>query len=270
MRFFWEQRGGHVKLSMVPEAAPEWIDHVDSIKLRMRDIAANIQDLIKKHEEQMRRTDFDDDNNDDEHAIDILTKNISSGFFECQRDIKMIAERAKQTGHPDEIKMSRNVVSALALELQKMSTDFRKSQNQYLQRLRARDKGILFQPGEVPQDTLADEEYHVDSGFTAEQLQATQAAIEFSHQREAEIELLVQSISELAQIFKDLSEMIYDQGTILDRIDHNLDVTLQCIDEAEKQLIDANKYHKKATKKIIILCLVVIVLALVIAVASTK
>jgi len=41
--------------------------------------------------------------------------------------------------------------------------------------------------------------------------------------RDHEINAIVQSIEELSQIFKELAVLVIDQGTILDRIDYNME-----------------------------------------------
>jgi syntaxin 16 len=58
------------------------------------------------------------------------------------------------------------------------------------------------------------------------------------------------------------------QGTILDRIDYNLELTEGHVQEGRVQLEQANKYQKAAGKKyvIILLCLVVLAMIFVLAI----
>ena len=56
-------------------------------------------------------------------------------------------------------------------------------------------------------------------------------------QREREINEIAKGIIELADIFKDLQMMVIDQGTILDRIDYNIENVVVNVKEAEKELV---------------------------------
>ena len=55
-------------------------------------------------------------------------------------------------------------------------------------------------------------------------------------QREREINDIAQGIIELADIFKDLQAMVIDQGTMLDRIDYNIENMAVNVKAADKEL----------------------------------
>ena len=55
-------------------------------------------------------------------------------------------------------------------------------------------------------------------------------------QREREINDIAQGIIELADIFKELQGMVIDQGTILDRIDYNIENMAVNVRAADKEL----------------------------------
>lgn len=59
-------------------------------------------------------------------------------------------------------------------------------------------------------------------------------------QREREVNDIAKSISELAQIFNDLQTMVIDQGTLLDRIDYNVEQTVVHVKEGIVQLDQAS------------------------------
>lgn len=83
-------------------------------------------------------------------------------------------------------------------------------------------------------------------------------------QREREIEDIAQSIIELSDLFRDLQTMVIDQGTMLDRIDYNVERMATDVKEAEKELVVASRYQRKTTKRKIILLLLLIIAGLII------
>lgn len=68
------------------------------------------------------------------------------------------------------------------------------------------------------------------------QLRSNDAAI---FQREREINDIAKGIIELADIFKDLQSMVIDQGTMLDRIDYNVENMAVNVKAADRELVVA-------------------------------
>lgn len=81
-------------------------------------------------------------------------------------------------------------------------------------------------------------------------------------QREREIEDIAQGIIELSDLFRDLQNMVIDQGTMLDRIDYNVERMHTDVKGAEVELKVASGYQRKTTKRKIILLLILLIAGL--------
>ena len=81
-------------------------------------------------------------------------------------------------------------------------------------------------------------------------------------QREQEINDIAKGIIELADIFKELQTMVIDQGTMLDRIDYNVERMTVDVKGAEKELIVATGYQRRSTKRKILLLLLLLVIGM--------
>ena len=73
-------------------------------------------------------------------------------------------------------------------------------------------------------------------GFTDSQLASVNNMDAQITQREGEINQIAKSIFTLADIFKELQTMIIDQGTMLDRIDYNVEQVVVSTGQAVKEL----------------------------------
>lgn len=73
---------------------------------------------------------------------------------------------------------------------------------------------------------------------------------------------LAKSAQELAQIFKDLNQLVIEQGTIVDRIDYNMDQAVVKVKEGLQQVVKAEEYKKSNRPGFIIFVLIVIIIIL--------
>ena len=89
-------------------------------------------------------------------------------------------------------------------------------------------------------------------------------------QRESEITRIAKSIEELAQIFKELAVLVIDQGTILDRIDYNMESAVEHADEGIVDDSDTEPLHQKIALPMRCIIALVVLIAIMLIVLVVK
>ena len=77
--------------------------------------------------------------------------------------------------------------------------------------------------------------------------------------RDEDLTNLLKSVNELAQIFKDMQTLVMEQGTILDRIDYNIDIASSNVTKGKKNITKADKHMKNNCFRNVIIILIVII-----------
>ncbi|XP_019640220.1 PREDICTED: syntaxin-16-like isoform X1 [Branchiostoma belcheri] len=254
---------------------PDWVDGVEDVSYEITKIRQKMKELSVLHDKQMNRPTLDD-SMEEEHAIEIITQEITQMFHRCQRAIQNIGNKSRYASTQEQ-RVTKNIMSSHASNLQDLSIQFRKGQSAYLRRLKNREERSrqFFEPGITSGSSLmTEEEVAVDElydrGFTPAQMQMVDENSEVVEEREREINKIVQSISDLNEIFRDLAQIVVEQGTVLDRIDYNIEQTATKVDSGLQQLQKAEKYQKKNRKMLLILVLAVIVIIMFIILVATK
>lgn len=265
-------------ISLDPEAAigvtkrspPKWVDGVDEVQYDVGRIKQKMKELASLHDKHLNRPTLDD-SSEEEHAIEITTQEITQLFHRCQRAVQALPSQARRACSEQEERLLRNVVASLAQALQELSTSFRHAQSGYLKRMKNREeRSQHFFDTSVPLMDDGDDAALYGQGFTDDQLVLVEQNTLMVEEREREIRQIVQSISDLSEIFRDLGAMIVEQGTVLDRIDYNVEQSCVKTEDGLKQLHKAEQYQKKNRKMLVILILVVIIVVLIVVLIGVK
>ncbi len=238
-----------------PSLPPVWVDDLDSINAILTDIRRNVGVLNSLHANRLSSV-FGKDLELKERDIENLTRDITTQFRSCERLLQKVGMATKNSTD-EERRIGANVQRSLAKQLQELSADFRQKQRKYLKDVQIQKSGGSVSETKFGIDlepSLAEdqEEY---SGNKQQRLAVVEDLQEAVQSRDREIVKIAESIEELSSIFKELAVLVIDQGTILDRIDYNMEAVVEHTREGISQLEKAEKQQKSARPLKCIICL---------------
>jgi syntaxin 16 len=242
---------------------PTWVGDVDQVKSILQNIRTQMEDLRALHASRVGSV-FGRDLDDMEARIENMTRDITDRFRRAERILKKVGAATRRAGG-EEAAIGANVQRSLAKQLQELSVSFRQSQRKYLAEVQAQKGGTgtsndhFAGIGDLSTDTTEG-----GSFFTTQQVQVVDDLQEAIESRDQEISKIAQSIEELGTIFKELAVLVIDQGTILDRIDYNMEAVVESTKTGVKQLEKAEKAQKNARPMKCIVCLVITIFFLLV------
>jgi len=251
--------GAGVSVEMVEtKLPPMWTECAEQAREDIKNIRQKLVQLTKAQQKRLLKV-FGDDGQPDKD-VEAISGQVSSLVRQCEQTIHQVKTRGADRDRTEkEVQCRQNVQKSLATQLQTLSQTFRQSQKDYLSKIRERQKGALWdEPLKGGGDDL-------DIGFTDDQTQELGSMEVNATQRSSEICQIATSINELHTVFKELAVLVIDQGSILDRIDYNIEQVVVQSQEANKQLQKAEESSKsnRAMKCIMILVTINMILIVV-------
>ncbi|XP_074331304.1 syntaxin-43-like isoform X2 [Apium graveolens] len=241
---------------------PAWVDLSEEIAVNVQRARGKMGELSKAHAKALMPS-FGD-GKEDQHRIEALTQEITSLLRKSENRLRKLSAG----GPSEDSNIRKNVQRSLATDLQNLSMELRKKQSTYLKRLKQQKEGPDGVDLEMnlnrSKSGMEDEDLD-DMVFNEHQMARVKKSEAFTAAREQEIQQVAESVGELAQIMKDLSVLVIDQGTIVDRIDYNIQNVAASVEEGFKQLQKAERSQKKGgmvkcATILVIMCFVMLVL----------
>jgi len=246
---------------------PAWVALHEAVTKDLNHVREQIRALQRLHATRLRVSFGDDVIAEQERSIEALSGDITSVLMRCENAVKKIALVGNDGGLSVQEKTTRiNVMRSLATELSQASKQFRLCQKEYLHSLRAQEVvGEQFLSAADGVSRGVSLEDAVEHGLTAGQVAELALLEQQANSREKEIIRIAQSVNQLASLFRELNELVIEQGTVLDRIDYNVEQSLVKIQRGVADLEEAENASKKALtmKCIIILALICLLLFIV-------
>lgn len=249
------EEGGSIQMMNLnkQKQQPLWVSDVEQFKSILRDIQRQMEDLSSLHASRVGSV-FGKDLEDMENRIESMTRDVTNNFRKAERILKQVGAATRRAGG-EEAAVGANVQRSLAKQLQELSVYFRQSQRKYLSEVRTQKSGLDI-TGATNNDHFAGIDLSTEEVgfFTTQQVQVVDNIKKAIESRDQEISKIAQSIEELGTIFKELAVLVIDQGTILDRIDYNLETVVESTKAGIKQLEKAEKAQKNARPLKCIVC----------------
>ncbi|KAJ4719372.1 putative Syntaxin [Melia azedarach] len=241
---------------------PAWVDVSEEIATNVQRARTKMTELARAHAKALMPS-FGD-GKEDQHVIESLTQEITNLLKRSEKRLQQLSA----AGPSEDSNVRKNVQRSLATDLQNLSMELRKKQSTYLKHLRLQKEGQDGVDLEMnlngSRSKMEDDDLD-DMVFNEHQMAKLKRSEAFTVEREREIQQVVESVNELAQIMKDLSVLVIDQGTIVDRIDYNIQNVATTVEEGLKQLQKAERTQKQGgmvmcATALVIMCFVMLVL----------
>ncbi|KAJ7497311.1 syntaxin-like t-SNARE protein TLG2 [Mycena latifolia] len=265
---------GHTALDL--DLPPKWVDISDQVQDVLADTRAKIAALEKLHAKHVLPG-FTD-RSLEEREIEAITTDITKDFRRCQGLIQRIGTQPHSfpPSHPDAqptthaALAAKNVQRGLAAKVQDLSATFRKKQRVYMEKLQGhaiKNQDLLIASGTISLKGSEGMSAVDDDVAAATHTQVQSLAADPSQDlttRDRELTEIAKSISSLAELFKDLSVLVIDQGTLLDSVEYNIEQTAFQVEDAVRELKVATGYQKNTGRRQCIFLLLLIIFGLIV------
>jgi len=250
---------------------PKYVLVLNGVQDAMSNIKNDLVVLKKLHE---THTTFrvGQDFAEEERRVQNQTSQIKEQFLACKKAVEIIKPPEKPK--TEEQLMLRNLKISLVNELNDLSKVFRDEQSEYLknmERLKAkkRDNKVNYEetdysdlePEQKRRIMELEQKLQADPSFTDDQIKQMLENEQDIIRRDKELREILASIVELNELFKEFSALVVEQGTLIDRIDYNIETSLESVRAGNVDLGKAEQYQKMSRTTLFILLLIILVVA---------
>ena len=181
-------------------------------------------------------------------SIKQLVNEIIKDLKECEVIIKEIINDDYNEKDLNNKKIKQNIKQNILTKLNQFTKKFKMNQELYTSKC---NDFII-----DDEDNMSMRKNDVDIKGSNDFL-STQENNEQLRQRDHELNNLLESVNELAELFKEMQNLVMQQGTILDRIDYNIDIASTNITQGKKSIVKADKHMKNNCFRNVIIILLI-------------
>jgi len=220
-----------IELGSMGNLVPEWVDIYEEAEEKLkqiRDLYKEIQKLIASKVKMQFGNSEDIDK-----QIEKKNSQATNLLHDCEMALSRVSRKAPDETQNQE-RIRDNVKRSLATQIQEVATLLRKQQ-----------KGLLDRMKDI-KTTGESSELNIENSdqLYSEDLQEMIMAEDIAKERDEDLNKLIDNINKLNHLFKQMNDIVLEQGTIVDRIDYNIEKSADDTRLAKKELHKANEYMK--------------------------
>lgn len=251
---------------------PQWLRRIKPLESALENINLEMGELKKLHGKKLHNLSFQTQQED--ALVNSQTNKITRLIRDAKDEIKRLGTEEKlstQSKH-----MRDNIQKALATRLQSIGDHFKREQLRYQSELRATVEpkkapapSLIDLGNEKPVGLDGDEEddedvASYDIGFNEQQQARAEDNRLRINQRMQEIRDIAQQVADIGEMFNDIANLISEQGSLLDRIDYNIESTEVSIVEGQKNLTEVAQGTKGFSKRLCLLLILILIFSVVV------
>jgi len=228
----------NIELSALKDKKNNFLELFHNTEILFKEINKDFNFLKNKYEERLKTKVYESENKQIDKEIEKIMNLMTQKVRLCEINIKEISSIPNGLMSKTEQTIQDNIILNLSNKIQEFSYEFRKNQKEFTEKLQKTGHKLSVIDDEDTSIKDFDKKYS-DKYFYTKVEMSSQISV-----RNKSIDSLLESINELSKIFKDLQNVVQEQGTILDRIDYNIEIAEENTKNAYGHLNEANNLQK--------------------------
>uniref|UniRef100_W5LZX4 Syntaxin-1A n=1 Tax=Lepisosteus oculatus TaxID=7918 RepID=W5LZX4_LEPOC len=255
----------------------EFFEQVEEIRGFIDTLSEKVEEVKRKHSAILAAPNPDEKTKEE---LEELMTDIKKLANKVRSKLKM-SEEQNQKSHGSNLRSSAPVFlllsqhSTLSRKFVEVMSEYNATQSDYRERCKGRIQRQLEITGRSTCPTLSRpvQDFHTEKvrshcqsfGIIIMDSNITKQAMNEIETRHNEIIKLENSIRELHDMFMDMAMLVESQGEMIDRIEYNVEHSVDYVERAVSDTKKAVKYQSKARRKKIMIIICCVVLGIVIA-----
>ncbi|XP_010865776.1 syntaxin-1A isoform X1 [Esox lucius] len=249
----------------------EFFEQVEEIRGYIESLAEKVEEVKRKHSAILAAPNPDEKTKADLEDLMTDIKKLANKVRSKLKSIQQTIEQEEsQNKSSADLRIRKTQHSTLSRKFVEVMSEYNATQSDYRERCKGRIQRQLEITGrnttneELESMLESDNPAIFTSGIVMDS-NITQQAMNEIETRHTEIIKLENSIRELHDMFMDMAMLVESQGEMIDRIEYNVEHSVDYVERAVSDTKKAVKYQSKARRKKIMIVICCVILGIVVA-----